>query len=77
MNHEDRLVNEITSAMVQIESGMNSKPEKIRMHPLDIAYLRRRYFDRHDVTTIDKSRIVGVRIEPDCAVTRGWPQVDW
>lgn len=63
---------------------------KIRMHPLDIAMMRRRMLaqaryassiefstGRRNETERMRDRLLGIELEPDCAVARGKPEVDY
>lgn len=58
-----------------LAAGRLGAPVRVRMHPLDIAALRRTFTGDSDWTK--PTAVVGCPLVGDCAVTRDWPIVEY
>lgn len=68
----EKSVDSIKAALNTLRST-GRQPTGVRMHPLDIQWMRRRYLDT-GTSALDTSVLFGLPIEPDCAVERGKPK---
>lgn len=59
-----------------MRSSVQPKIKLCRMHPLDIATIAKRTADAFGAESVRLDRVVGIPLEPDCAVRRGRPELD-
>ena len=68
------MLEDLKRAVAILESGRIKHPVKVRMHPLDIASLGRKYGGD---TSAVLERLVGAPVTLDCAVPRGRPIAEY
>lgn len=68
------MLEDIKRAVAILQGGRFKHPVRVRMHPLDIQLLERKYGGDSDAVF---HKIVGVPVELDCAVTRGRPIAEY
>ena len=75
----DALVSAIGAVLVTVTAA-ETKPARLRIHPLDVQALERRYpITEKSGYTLSESirKLMGVPMQQDCGVRRGRPEVDW
>ncbi len=70
------IVIEINEQMALLRAYRHRPILRIRMHPLDIEYLRKTYISDAP-PSIFGAAVLGSPVEPDDACERGKPIVDW
>ena len=68
------MLEDLKRAVAILQAGKFKHPVKVRMHPLDIQLLQRKYGGDPGAVHM---RIVGVPVEEDCAVPRGRPVAEY
>jgi len=68
------MLEDVKRAVAILRAGRFKHPVKVRMHPLDIQKMSRKYGGDTDAVL---HRIVGVPVFPDCAVPRGRPIAEY
>jgi len=68
------MLEDVKRAVAVLRAGRFKHPVKVRMHPLDVQAMRRKYGGD---TGAVLHRLVGVPVEEDCAVPRGRPIAEY
>ena len=68
------MLDDVKRAVAILRAGKFKHPVKVRMHPLDIAYMQRKYGGDTDAVI---EKIVGAPVALDCAVARGRPIAEY